>query len=787
MDRSAQLFAALWACTTLEAALALLDRVPHRFTSIGHRNNKANIKTNSDSVASIVEAVTNGHDATIRLWKEQGRFSPLPTTVNEALTTIAEASGGRRAAASVYVLMHLSADFKKHHAVTIVDEGIGMDEAAMLRGPLAFGSEDKVLDPCQFGSFGQGGASLFGHSKLSIVASRRAGSNTLVYSVVWLDRTEGIHSFVYLTQPDGKLFSFDVRTLPHQPPSERLAVTLASNGIILPRQGTIRRQLQIEGIKEYWSTKDYGLYNGLQDRLFGVPAYVRLAGDDDPGHLNNRRGRQYELDAVAEGELLPNHKGAKLLKRLPPMRTEFFRGTGSIGYAHIYTWVVSSWKRKEKTKTTIATPARAMLEGPESAVSRSIFVTYNGQTLQRLPSTAIFSAAGLRAIADNIIMRVEIDQLDPILLQDAEVFLSTREGLSKWFETNVRSELLRYLKGQDELKLLALEMEPPSEPQQSTDLGLEMNKFLQDPIFGRGLGYGSQTSDSGTGPIIANSMGSSKTGKKTGDEHRKSAPQSIVLIDPPTKLEMNRRSVIRNATNYVTIHTNAFDHFGPDIKVALPPFLTMIDPGTLRNGRMTLSASCDNSPLGATGVIQVWMAGTGLEAQCEVAIVPRNEIPKQAQPDIEGIGTLGRRNEHAPPCPDVKYITGPEHPLWSQFFSMADPARAGFNYYLQTDLNVLKLGIHTGFPPLAEIQAHLSDRFGTAIGKDYLKRVSDHLILNGLCCCRNSTLSEQGAVDDSSLEILTDIARGTVVFVGSLYSNRGFRNSVLAGIKGADD
>lgn len=808
MDSSAKLFAALWSCVTLADVLDLLARVQHRFAPVGQRrNNKANIKTNSDSVASVVEAVTNGHDACVRLWKEQGRFSVPPTSVNQALTAIAEANATSaprgRPNALVYVLMHLAHDrFKKHHAVTIIDEGIGMDETAMLAGPLAFGSEDKVLDPTQFGSFGQGGASLFGHCKCSIVASRRAGTNTLVYSVVWLDRTEDIHSFVYLTQPNGKLFNFDARKLHHTAPSEKLAATLASNGIIIPQQGTIRRQLQIDGIKEYWSTKDYGLYNGLQDRLFGVPTYAHLLGDDDPGHMNNRRGRQYDLDSVAEGQLL--HKsGAKLLKRLPPMKIALHRRTEAIGFAHIHTWVVSSWMRKEKGKSSVATPVRAMLEGPESAVSRAIFVTYNGQTLQRLPSTSIFSSVGLRAIADNIIMRVEIDQLDPIMLQDAEVFLSTREGLSGWFETLIRAEVTRYLRAQDELKVIALEMEPPDTgpSAQATDLSSEMNKFLQEPIFGRGLGYLTQSlSENSSATSLAGSSGKGSGNGKgaargmviVGETVKapKKAPQPIILVDPPTRLEVLKRSVVRNATNYVTIHVNAPNHYGQDIMVLLPSFLTLIDRGTLQNGRMIMSVSCDNSPFGEKGLIEVMLGGVDfhLSDQCEVEIVPRSEVAKKVNaPDAEGAGTQGGNNEQSPPNPDVRHVAGPENGLWNRFFRSVEPIKAGFNYYLEREQNILRIGIHTGFPPLVEIQTHLTERYGTAIGKDYLNRVSDHLILNSLCCCRNSSLTENGATDDNGLEILTDITRGTVVYVGSLYSNRGFRNSVLAGIKGASE
>jgi hypothetical protein len=778
---SAKLFAKLWDCATLVDVMAVLKRVSYDLKPIGHRsrNNKAPIKANKDSIAAIIEGVTNGHDAVIRLWSEQGKFPKPPLSVHEALGYIAETSTFRnRPKPLVHVLLQLakSTKFHKAHAVTIVDEGKGMTADEMMAGVLTFGSEDKVLRNDQFGSFGQGSASLFGHSQCSIIASRRAGTNKVVFTAVWLHKPEkAIHSYVYMTQPDGTLFEFDAGDLPGSAtPFDGIHETLLANCPIIPRQGTVRRQLEIDGVSAYWSQRGDILYYALLDRLFGCPGYVRMAADDDPGHLNLRRGRRHEFNSVQPGELLANSQW-RLMEHIPPSNAVVHRLKNRVGLIRFETWVIAGYMTKAtaKDESKQATPARHMMEGSDRADPRNILVTLNGQTLVRLHSTPLFSRAKLREIAENIIVEVVLDYLPEHVLQDAEVFTASRDGLVDWFEKVVRDEVKRYLEGHEELRALAKEMMPPEDPVEATShLSNDINKMLSDPIFGPMMGFRSGGNGTPTG---------AKAGNDTTETMKRNAkpPKPIKLVDPPTMLELRKETVVRNGTNYLTLHTNAPDYYGNRIELELPKFLTQVGPGYLRNGHMSVPVLCDNTALGTAGIVIARLRGTKLEDIREIEIVMRNETKKAGVSPTNGTTVY---TTQGPPKFKLIELPGPSDQRWPAYFGAApNSLEAAMNYSRDEHENTIEVALHTEFPPLLNTKQHLETSYGPQYARDFYRRVCQQYQVSAMVLCRNEMLGEDGACDASHLSVLTDMARGIIVSIGLLYRTPSFRNSVISG------
>lgn len=760
--KPSSLYAKLWDCVTRDEVLTVLKTVPHATNPIANRrNNKAPIKANRDSIAAVMEGVTNGHDAVIRLWAEQKKFHKTPRSVNDALAQIAASSMLKtRPKPLVHVLLQLrkGSKFHKAHAVTIVDEGIGMTAEAMLAGVLTFGSEDKVLDSTQFGSFGQGSASLFGHSQCSIIASRRAGTNRIVFTAVWLNKPpNAIHSYVYLTKPDGSLFEFAASDLPQAASlSEGIHTTLETNIPILPHQGTIRRQLEIDGVPEYYSQRGNCIYYALMDRMFGCPGYVRMAADDDKGHLNNRRGRRHEFNSVDVGDLLPRSNW-RMMGHIPPANITVHRRAEVVGLCQVETWVIASYLSESNE---VFTPARRMLEGSDRATPRNIFVTLNGQTLARLHSTPLFNRARLREIAENLIIEVSLDYLPEHILQDAEVFLASRDGVVDWFEKALLEEIHRYLEGHEELRLLAKEMIPPEDPvEMSENFSVDINKVLNDPIFGAVIGYRS----------------TAKTKTKLAGQIVERRKEEITLVDPPTRLELSRDTVVRNATNWLTLRTNAMDHYGPRIGLVLPSFLTQIGPARLRNGHMTVAVNCDGTPLGTNDVIIARLKGTKLEAVREITIISKVESKK---PSIVGDAYTTK----GPPQTKLLEIHGPGDRQWPAYFASAtQPTEAALNYNLSE--NVLEVALHTAFPPLLDTKLHLENHYGPLVARDFYRRVCQQFQINAMVFCRNEILGEYGASDAQHLSVLTDIARGIIVWAAALYRSTSFRNNVIGGVK----
>jgi hypothetical protein len=751
--------------------------VPHVLLAIGDKtNNKAPIRANSDSISALVEGTTNGHDAVTRLWTEQGWFATKPKSVEDALTQIAGSSA--RPKPQVYMLVQLAAKskFSKAHAVTIGDVGIGMTARAMRDGVLTFGSEDKVLDKTQFGSFGQGSASLFGHCKFSIIASRRAGTNTVVFTAVWLNKPAGrIHSYVYLTKPDGSLFEFEAGTLSDSVSLTKVTPSLLRDNVpIVPVHGTIRRQLEIDGVPEYFSQRGDSLYYALNDRLFGCPGWVQMMGDDDPGHHNNRRGRRWEFNSVAIGQKLPRSNWT-MMGHVEPVNVMLHRRDEKVGLVQLESWVISSYRTKpteKNPKGEFKSPARHLLEGSDRAAPRNILVTLNGQTLARLHSTSVF--AKYRSIAENIIIEAKIDFLPEDTLQDAEVYLSNRDGLEKRFERALLEEIKRFVEDQPEFERLADEMMPPEEPATvDNTFNVEINRVMNDPILGRVFGF--QTVQ------VANKVG-------PGDDIRvkrdRKPTEKIKLVDPPTWLEIRKETVVRNGTNWLTLHTDAPDSYAKRLVLVLPPFLSQIGPATLQKGRMTVGVDCDNSALGTTGTISARLRDTKLADERLITIVPRKTTPKKQamKPGLEQ-----RRVERQGP-PETKLLELDESSShWGIHFSAAcDPTKAAINYFWDTEKNQIVVALHTRFPVLLTTQQRLERRFGPLIARDFYRRVCQQVQINAMIFCRNELLNAYSA-DADGLEVMCDMMRAIIVSAGTLYRIPAFRNAVLSGNMVSDD
>jgi hypothetical protein len=650
-----------------------------------------------------------------------------------------------------------------------------MTAEGMLNGILRFGSEDKVLDQLQFGSFGQGSASMSGHSRFGLVVSRPFGSDVVTFTGIWLDKPVGqIHSYVYFTQSDGSLFQFSADQLPNGAP---LGTGLANNRPMLPKHGTIRRQLQVAGVTQYYSQRSDALYYGLTDRLFGCPAWVRMAGDDDPGHINNRRGRAWELDAVAVGENLPRSDW-RLMGRIAPTNLMIHHNKEPVGMVQVKAWVVSTYRTKptkNKPKGEIKTPAQHMLEGRDRAAPRSILVTLSGQTLSRLHSTRTFCAANLREINENLIVQVLLDLMPEHTLQDAELFTASRDGIVEWLERALCDELQRMLGSHPDLLRLAREMMPPEEPVvDDRKLAIDINRMMRDPIVGDLLGY---RIGIGTGMVT-------KPGETETEKRKKKPPEDIIPRDPPTFLHVRKNTVVPNATNWITLHTDAPDHYGAKLDLVLPPFLVQMGPATLREGRMTVGVSCDNALLGTIGKMIARLRGTNLVDEREITVVSRKETPKKTTTTI---GTSNKPVEiikQGPPTIKLIEVHGQgDDTRWVKYFgSTVQDTDTIIAYYLNTTDNVLEVAINVEFPKLIEARQRLERNYGAQISRDFFQRLCQTAQIKGMILCRNELLDTfQG--DELAYKLVSDVIRGDMVNLVSMYSSPAIRNSVLVSVE----
>jgi len=531
-------------------------------------------------------------------------------------------------------------------------------------------------------------------------------------------------------------------------------------------------------VNDYFTQRADSLYYGLQDRLFGCPAYVRMAGDDDDGHLNNRRGRRHELDAVPIGQNIPRTTW-KMMGRLDPINIMIHRRDEKIGMVQARVYAIASYRTKPTEKTPkgeLKSPARHMLEGNDRVSPRSIFVTLNGQTLTRLQSTRTFSNANLRELCDNLIVEVSLDLMPEHVLQDAELFNSARDGIVEWFEKALLDELRRMLADQPELLQLAKEMMPPEEPT-TVDRAtcVDVNKMLADPLLGNILGF--QTVK-GKGTFLV-------PGHDETEKRKAKPPKPIALRKVPTFLDIHKLTVIPNATNWLTLHTDANDAFGAKLELVLPPFLTQMGPGQLHNGRMTVGVDCDNVPLDTVGLITARLRGTQVSDQREVTVVSRKETPKRTT-RVTGEVEMPpiRTTKQGPPSIKFIEINGDTDPKWPVHFSGAMGDEAVINYHYKPEVNELWVAINVEYPKLLDTQRSLEKQYGPQISRDFYNRVCKNAQIKAIVFAANTgepRLGPGGAVETADMRLLSDMTLGDIVNLYGLYRSPIIRQGVMSG------
>ncbi len=161
-------------CATLEEGLTVMAKMPHSFTPLDNRPNKQGAGAGkSRSINAIIECVTNGHDANIRLWRETGRFKCEPVSVTDALLKQIEGDArpetARARACAVAQGQQVPQEYGCHrHRRRGRHDG---REPAQRAASLWAGGQSPRSDAVRDHS-GQGGASIFGHCRFSLIITR---------------------------------------------------------------------------------------------------------------------------------------------------------------------------------------------------------------------------------------------------------------------------------------------------------------------------------------------------------------------------------------------------------------------------------------------------------------------------------------------------------------------------------------------------------------------------------------------------------------------------------------
>jgi hypothetical protein len=533
---------------------------PLSWRAVGDReNNIGTIRLGSDPALGLVERVTNGMDALLDLGhlqhpggapaspREAARlcFGVPADGVGDMTETDRRALGSR-----LRVWLDESGDGKRP-TVVVEDDGIGQTPAAFPRTLLSLNETNKIGQPWNMGTYGQGGAVTYGFSGATIIISRRHPE--------------------FRNGEDDRVGWTIVREFENDPalqilPSYKYVVG-AGNGVIgldpdlFPelRHGTrvIHIAYDLQGWTGPFTT---GLWQFFHSALFDPVLPFLITGKRKKELSYGSRiiiGNAARLESVdkARGEIEVAHEDS----------VRYDLGA-ELGYVTFNYWVV----RRPDGSAAASGDAAASYVRADSAISMTLF----GQRQDTEPRMWIKDNALLPFLFKNMVVQINADGLKPIAKR--ELFASTRERATKSdLRADIYEHLASVLKNDEELKRLNHE-EKERLLQRSTTASSErvrkrLAKFIKTRLKNV-MKPGKGGTEDGSGARKKSKSGGPSKPRDTSDEH---------LPNVPTKLEFERKSIRVNqgASGYTWVEIDAKNGYLPNHEDGLTTVWEGSSPG----------------------------------------------------------------------------------------------------------------------------------------------------------------------------------------------------------------
>lgn len=606
---------------------------------VGKRqNNRGAIEVASDAGRSLIERVTNAHDAVLELEHQRHSGTPKCRSPREAAAAwlgVPERDGlaglsipQRQKLAESAIVRLEPGEGSQSRVVTVIDRGCGIAADRMEETILSLNESNKIQKHYLAGTYGQGGSSTFAFSKYTLIASRVGGSSEIGFTVVrYLDLPAEEYKtgrYVYLVDA-GKLLT-----------------TSAIEGD--PLSGTVVRHFGFDLTNYSSSIGPKSLYGVLQRVLFDPVAPIWLENKVN-GWKRVIKGARNALNGAADhGD--ESATGPELDHQVPMFNISL----GDYGEIGIEYWVL---KRPSLEKGKSAkNPADAFVDS-----RKPIILTHNGQNQGELSALLIKRDADLPFLRNRVICHINCDRLTPAAKR--LLFASTREHSREgYILSRVDQELVSALKADDEMaRLNALAREESLKEQDDSaekQMRQQVAKLLR--ISGAALieASGGKAKKPGEGPV-----------KPRGP---KAKPEPIFPSEPPTYIRIvwddeidvpfhgGLRRYIRIETDANSDYHDANEPAKSRINVAVGNDLKVFGTSPLRGGRMRIGIECKNDVvIGSKGSVRVEIYRPGQSALSDergYVIV----MPPQPKED-DRVSTF----------PDFKLVAvaGPEEQDWN--------------------------------------------------------------------------------------------------------------------------
>ncbi len=607
---------------------------------VGRRpNNRGAIEVATDPGRSLIERVTNAHDALLELEFERHGGTPECRSPREAAAAwldVPEKEGlagltnkQRQDLAAATVVRLEPGEGTQSRLVSVIDRGIGIPADKLEQTILSLNESNKIQKHYLAGTYGQGGSSTFAFCKYTVIASRYRGSDNFSFTVI---RYEDLPAQDYKTGRYVYLVKNDV------PP-----VVDAKDEDI--EHGTIVRHFGYDLTRYTSPLGPRSVYGILGRILFDPVASIRLENQVHGWNRTIKGARNALNGAVDEGD---DGKGPALDHHVPMFNVSL----GDYGAIGVEYWVLTRPEGK-KGKKRRTKPSDNFVDA-----GKPIVLSHNGQNQGEITGRLIKDDADLPYLQTQgrMICHVNCDRLTPNAKR--MLFASTREQSREGFLLErIRQELARLLKADDELVRLNEEAREQSLRERDETAQQQMRRQVARLLRLAGAAL--------------QEVGGTKDAKDGDREVKPRPPRPKPLpinpSEPPTYIKIvwdedeelpfyaGQRRYLRVETDANSDYHDADDPSKSRINIAVGDELSVFGTSPLKGGRMRIGLECAESVVvGAAGSIRVELYRKGLPALSDERVYAIVEPPEPKE----------RERSSTFPDFEVIAISGPEDDDW---------------------------------------------------------------------------------------------------------------------------
>jgi hypothetical protein len=508
----------------VEQILEIAEKIygPLAQRPVGDReNNIGTVRLGSDPALGIVERVTNGMDDLLDLGHAE-HPDQVPSSPREGARAwlgvppggVGDMTDKERRSLGEHLRVWLDESGEdKRPTVVIADDGLGQHPSDFPRTLLSLNESNKVAQPWNMGTYGQGGAVTFGWSRATIILSRRHPSHLDGRSdrVGWTIVSEYENDPTLQMLPSYKYVVTGANEVPTLDPS---LVDELDHGTRVIHVG-----YDLQGWTGPFTT---GLWQFFHSALFDPVMPFHLSG-------KRKKEKNYGSRIIIGNAARLAHpdraKGDVAVAHGDSVKLVLGPDYGSVTFNY---WVL----RREGHSTT--DPAASYVRA-DSAVSMTLF----GQRQDTESRSWINQQAKLPFLYRNMVVQIDADALTPRAKR--EVFASTREKATKSdLRALIYEHLASALRGDEELRRLNHE-EKERLLQRSTSASSEkvrkrLAKFIKTHLKdvtrpGKG---GTSAGVEGRKPTTTGG-GTSKP-RGTDDKHLPNVPSRLEIVRDAVRL-----------------------------------------------------------------------------------------------------------------------------------------------------------------------------------------------------------------------------------------------------------